>query len=520
MDLGAIIVFAGGVGLLLLGMRLMTDGLQVAAGPGLRELLARGTRTRVHALGSGLAITAVVQSSSAVTFATIGFVNAGLLSLPQSIGVIYGANLGTTVTSWLVALVGFKFDVRLLALPAIAIGMALRVVRGGHRAGAFGEALAGFGVFFIGIDVLKDAFSGVDALGFFDREHAYRALPLAGLGFLMTLVLQSSSATLAITLSAAASGVLPLPAAAAMVIGANVGTTSTALLAVIGATPAAKRVAAAHVVYNVVVALAAIALLPVLVAVVRPFDPATALAAFHTLTNLIGLALIWPVTPTLTRWLEQRFRRAEEDAAVPRHLDRNVAATPAIAIEAIAMELARVQAGARTALTLALTAPPTNASGQVRERCSALSRLIESIGEFTATVQRDPAYADKLAAALRVSQYLDDVVERIEEFAHHGSQAGPPVDAEVDARLQRLRTLAIAADKDGFEREYAEMKAALLRAGAEGRIPVRRMSALLDQYSALRRLVDQDDKAARLLAGLTPSSLDPAPALASNGATP
>lgn len=517
MDLGAIIVFAGGVGLLLLGMRLMTDGLQVAAGPGLRELLARGTRTRVHALGSGLAITAVVQSSSAVTFATIGFVNAGLLSLPQSIGVIYGANLGTTVTSWLVALVGFKFDVRLLALPAIAIGMALRVFRGGHRAGAFGEALAGFGVFFIGIDVLKDAFAGVDALGFFDREHAYRALPLAGLGFLMTVVLQSSSATLAITLSAAATGVLPLPAAAAMVIGANVGTTSTALLAVIGATPAAKRAASAHLAYNVVVALAGIALLPVLLAVVRPFDPATALAAFHTLTNLIGLLLIWPVTPALTRWLEQRFRRAEEDAAVPRHLDRNVAATSAIAIEAIAMELARVQAGARTALTLTLAGPPSTANAQ--KRCAALSRLIESIGEFTATVQRDPAYADKLTAALRVSQYLDDVVERIGEFERHGIEAGTPVDAEVAARLQQLRSLAIAADSDGFEREYAEMKAELLRAGAEGRIAVRRMSALLDQYSALRRLVDQDAKAARLLAGLTPSPLDPDPTLASNGAT-
>ena len=145
-------MLAGGIGLFLLAVRMITDGLKLAAGGKLRDLLGHWTYTHTRGIFTGLAVTALVQSSSAVTVATIGFVNAGLLSLYQSLGVIYGANIGTTMTGWLVSLVGFNIKIEAFALPLIGIGMLLRLARGSSRLGSLGEALAGFGLFFVGID--------------------------------------------------------------------------------------------------------------------------------------------------------------------------------------------------------------------------------------------------------------------------------------------------------------------------------------------------------------------------------
>jgi len=156
----AIGLLAGGLGLFLLGMMLMTDGLKAAAGPMLGNVLTSSTRTRLRGLFSGIAVTALVQSSSAVTVAAIGFVNAGLLSFSQSLWVIFGANVGTTMTGWLVALIGFKIKIEAAALPMIGIGMALRLSGSDSRRGAGGSALAGFGVLFLGIGFLQQAFSG------------------------------------------------------------------------------------------------------------------------------------------------------------------------------------------------------------------------------------------------------------------------------------------------------------------------------------------------------------------------
>ena len=530
MTFNGIIGFLGGIGLFLLGMRLVTEGLKVAAGPGLRNLLTRGTTTRARAVGSGFAITSLVQSSSAVTFATIGFVNAGLLALPAAVGVIYGANLGTTVTSWLVAMVGFKFDLKLIALPAIAVGMAMRIGFGARREGALGEALAGFGVFFIGIDVLKEAFSGFSFVFQPDAPAmAHLLLPYVGIGFIMTLVMQSSSAALVVTLSAAASGVLPLPAAAAMVIGSNVGTTTTALFAVIGATAPAKRAAAAHVIFNVVVAVAALMLLPVLlwfIAILggviqgQPLTAATALALFHTLTNLTGIILMWPVTDRLTAWLETRFRRVEVDVYSPRFLDRNIAETPSLALEAVMRELARALELARTAATRAITVP-TLGRADVQDECAGLERLVGSIGEF-ATVINDAERAETIAAALRVNQYLADVAEKTVEFMRFGERVGEIGNAEIAAVLMEINTRAhavlagtgdMASIRAEFEMRYQTAKSELLRAGAERRVPVQQMVSALDQISALRRLVDQFTKATIVFVSLVnPERSAPQPA--------
>ena len=149
----------GGLGLFLLGMWLMTDGLKTAAGHTLTHFLHHWTKTKIRGLGVGILLTSLIQSSSAVTVATIGFTNAGLLSLKRSIWIIFGSNIGTTATGWLVTLIGFNFKISVFALPMIGIGMLIKLIIEDDRIGAIGQVLVGFGILFMGIDVLKDSFS-------------------------------------------------------------------------------------------------------------------------------------------------------------------------------------------------------------------------------------------------------------------------------------------------------------------------------------------------------------------------
>jgi phosphate:Na+ symporter len=367
MGVNGLLAFLGGIGLFLLGMRLMSDGLKIAAGPSLRGLLMAATGSRLRALASGTLVTALVQSSSAVIFATIGFVNAGLLSLAQAVGLILGANLGTTLTSWIVALVGFSLDLQLLAMPAIAAGMGLWVIAHGRRA-ALGQALVGFGVFFLGLDALKGAFAGLDSaldLGGLRADGPLGIALFASVGIVLTLLMQSSSAALAVTLTAASQGLLPLPVAAAMVVGANIGTTSTAVFATLGATAAAKRTAAAHVVFNVLAGALALLALPWLLGAATTLAmwlagaaiPATVLALVHTLVNLLGVLAIWPLLPRLVSLLERRFGAAEAaDESRPQHLDRHVLETPRLAVDAVFLELRRLGAMAQRMAHHALSA--------------------------------------------------------------------------------------------------------------------------------------------------------------------
>lgn len=334
---------AGALGLFLLGMGLMSEGLRQAAGPALRHLLCAATRTRAQALGSGILVTALVQSSSAVTVATIGFVNAGLLALGPALWVLFGANVGTTMTGWIVATIGLKFKIETLAMPLIGLGALLRLTGQGQRVNALGTALAGFGLLFLGIALLQQTFGSLSAhLTLPQGEGASAVLARIGIGLLMTVLMQSSSAAMAITLTAAQGGLIDAQGAAAVVIGANIGTTATALMTTPGATPNAHRAAWAHVAFNLITAVVALLLLPGLTAAVglmgqlmaMPPDAATQLALFHTLFNLLGVLLMWPLADRMTRALMQRWRSREEDEAAPVFLDDSVLIVPALALEA------------------------------------------------------------------------------------------------------------------------------------------------------------------------------------------
>jgi phosphate:Na+ symporter len=526
-----LIAFAGGIGLFLLGMRLMSDGLKIAAGPALRELLASATRSRARGFASGVLITALVQSSSAVIFATLGFVNAGLLSLGQSVGLIFGANVGTTLTSWIVALIGFNVDLQVLAMPAVAVGMGLWVVGGGRRA-ALGQALAGFGVFFLGLDIMKDSFA--DLGNAFDLHAwtgagAFSVLVFAGLGVLLTLLMQSSSAALAVTLTAAAGGLVSVPAGAAMVIGANIGTTSTAVFASLGATSAARRVAAAHVVFNLVAGTTALLLLPVvLVIAARLIDlfglegrPATSLAIVHTLANLLGVALMWPFTQRLVDVLERHFGAAERgDEGQPQYLDRNVMATPRLAIDALTMELRRMGAIAHRMAREVLSSE-ARSDGRLAAEQDVLTRLGEAVIEFAGATDSsgDPVVESGLPSAVRVAQYFRGMAERAAELGRTPGVGALPEEpaallASLHAAVDQVLNLSdpgqpalpdAAAISDGqrkFEETYRHTKDALLRAGSRGQISPASLVRVLDEASALRRIVDQATKAARYLVGL------------------
>ncbi len=524
----------GGLGLFMLGMQLMTDGLKFAAGNTLREILEQSTSTPLRGILSGAFITSLVQSSSAVTVATIGFVNAGLMNLQQAVTVIYGSNIGTTMTGWLVALIGFQFKIKAFALPMIGLGMLAHLLKKTRKSGALGEALAGFGLFFLGIDILKNTFSGLGSsiqLADLGGGGYLSILLFLGIGCLLTVFMQSSSASIAIALTATAGGIIPLNDAAAVVIGANIGTTSTAAFAVLGATPNAKRIAAAHVSFNLITGAVAILILPLLLMFLTAMpaamdvhaEAATVLALFHTIFNVLGVLLMLPITRKLVQFLKKRFRSFEENEAQPVYLDRNVLGTPVLAIHAMAKELERVGAIARRMAQSAISSE-IGPGIQLDKDEVVLTELQKEICNFATLLQRShlpPELDNLLPNALRVSGYYRAVAELSLMVARAQReiqlvQLTGLAETIADFKGGVIRLLEKAAvEKEGYTVEdcsdylarlvagYKELKARLLRAGTRGELPVGQMVRLLEQLSFIRRIAEQTEKGARYLTGLT-----------------
>lgn len=524
--------FLGGLGLFLLGMGLMTDGLKLAAGRALERILAAWTRGRLRGLATGTLVTALVQSSSATTVAAIGFVNAGLLSFTQVVWVIFGANVGTTMTGWLVALIGLNMNIEAFALPFLGAGMLLRLTGEGTRRGAVGTAMAGFGALFLGIDVLKDTFTGLGQ-GFqltgLESLGALATVAYVLAGVLLTVLMQASAAAITIALTAAAAGMLPLSGAAAVVIGANVGTTVTALLAVIGATANARRAAAAHVLFNLLTGVVALMLLPWLLELVTyvgslgkaPANPATLLALFHTTFNLLGILLIWPLSGPMVTFLQGRFRTAEEDEARPRYLDANVVSVPALAMDALRLELQRLGGLALRMVRVGMGAGRAGNS-LVRDQ-AIVARLTHAIGEFTVrlhSASMTPQTAARLPEILRVARYYEAIAELVATHAALPEPAGndTAVSTELgtfrqavtqvfdlaDSGLADFDPATVATALSGLQDVYQRLKAALLEAGASGGMSVPDMDIRLQQASLTHRAAKQAVKAALHLHALRP----------------
>ncbi|MBL9190159.1 MAG: Na/Pi cotransporter family protein [Opitutaceae bacterium] len=520
----------GGLALFLLALQMMTEGLRTFAGAGLKALLGRWTSTAWRGVVSGILITGLVQSSSAVTVATIGFVNAGLLTLRQALGVVFGTNVGTTMTGWFVSLVGFGFKIESFALPILTVGVAMRLLAPGKRHQGLGQALAGFGLFFLGLAILKDAFGGLaetygTSISGSDQSHWLAFLLV---GFVATLLTQSSSAAIAIILTAAAGGIVGVEAAAAAVIGANIGTTSSAALAVIKATPSAKRLALGHIAFNVITGVVALALLPAMLwwvgGMARWFgveqQPAVFLALFHTAFNVLGVALMLPFANRLARWLERLFHSAEEDLGRPQHLDDTLVSTPELAVSALREELLRLRALVNGIVRSAISRGAVSPNA-VETQAAALRTLGATIANFVARVRTEKMSSDaaeELALTVRIARYLEEAA-RLAPLARtlcegSGRLADPCLRTLLERSLSDVARCVALAERtetasgndaerttalEQFQDAYQQAKAGLLAAVVGGRLSVDATDALLDDLSATRRLLDQLVKADRLL---------------------
>ncbi len=247
----------GALGFFIYGMKLMSESIQKVAGSKMRNILSAMTSNRFKGVFTGFLLTSLVQSSSATTVLVVSFVNAGLLSLVESIGVIMGANIGTTVTAWLISIIGFKVKIDAYALPIIAIGFPMLFINK-SKVKSWGEVLIGFALLFLGLAYLKDSVPDLRAnpeilefLASYTDLGLLSTLLFVGIGTLITVIVQSSSAAMALTLVMANNGWIPFELAAAMVLGENIGTTITANLAALVANVHAKRAAAAHFIFNI-----------------------------------------------------------------------------------------------------------------------------------------------------------------------------------------------------------------------------------------------------------------------------
>jgi phosphate:Na+ symporter len=303
--ISSVFKLAGGLCLFLYGMKVMSDGVQHAAGDRMQRALNFMTKNRFIGVLTGVVITALVQSSSAVSVMLVSFVNAGLLTLTQSIGVILGANIGTTTTAWIVSLIGFEINISALALPAVGVGFIMESAKWKHR--DLGRAFMGFGFLFLGLQFLTDALPAVNpkSLAFIRHISNLGFLSVligVGIGSVVTLLMHSSAATITLVITLAWGKVINFEIAAAMILGANIGTTIDAIMAAIGTKTAAKQTALVHVLFNVVGSIIAIIFFTPLIGLVDfliPGDPlgtsiAAHLAMFHTVFNVLGTLIFLP----------------------------------------------------------------------------------------------------------------------------------------------------------------------------------------------------------------------------------
>lgn len=416
----------GGVGLFLFGMAVMTSGLRKLAGDRLRTWLARSTKNPVTGALTGATVTALIQSSSATTVAAIGFVGAGLMTFTASLGVIFGANIGTTITGWMVALLGFKLKLAEAALPLLFVAALCYLFKQVRPLRGFGKSLAGFCLIFLGISYLQSGLEGyrdvIDLSRWSASAYGGRAVLLL-VGIVLTLITQSSSATVATALTALNASLLDLPQAAAVIIGADIGTTGTAALATIGGTTASRRTGFAHVIYNLMTGVGAFFFLPLYLLLVDRIWPAASgsspevvAVGFHSVFNTLGVIVALPFTRSFGRLIERIFPEKASPLAAPfdqRLLDEPGAATAGLARGCVDLAAAALRR-ARNALD-----PGT------AERAPSIPAILAAVD-----VARDFAVKTGAGGSEEVeidSQRVFDcihVIDHVERLAERTSDAG------------------------------------------------------------------------------------------------
>jgi phosphate:Na+ symporter len=443
-----ILTTLGGVGMFLFGLAAMTEALRSAAGGQFRRILARFTATPLRGALTGAAAAAALMSSGAVTVMTIGFVGAGVMSFPQSLGILFGANVGTTATGWIVVLVGIKLDMGRFALPLLFVA-ALVAMLGPPAAARIGRVVAGLALLFLGIDFMQAGMAG------FEGRITPQTLPadswagrlqLVLIGTALAAVLQSSNAGLAITLVLLSAGAISFAQAAAIVIGLNIGTCTTVLIIVIGSTRPAQQAAVAHLLFNLGTAVVALPLIGLADRAAAAVDAQILLVLFHTLFNTVGVALFLPVHAPFARAVARLVPERDRGLAAP--LDRTLLADPDAALDA-AQAVAGAVADAALAAVAATLAGRQDRRARDRlhaEASEALVRLAAYLARLSVPADRTRTLA-RYTALLHLIDHTTRLIERLR-------QAEPPVDATRDplraraARLLGATVTRLAAGND------------------------------------------------------------------------
>jgi phosphate:Na+ symporter len=484
----------GGVGLFLLGMSVMTSGLKALAGSGLRTTLRKAAATPLSGAFWGAFVTLIVQSSSATTMTTIGLVSAGLLTFPQGLALVFGANVGTTGTAWLIALIGVRVSLTAAALPMIFVGALVKLLAPG-RISAAGASLAGFALVLFGLTTLQQGMSGVAELlqpadlpavygeGVRWWSTLFGVLSLVALGLAMTAAMQSSTAAIAVTLSAYFAGAIALDQACALIIGQNIGTATSSALAAIGASSTAKRLAVAYILFKLVAAVIALAVFPItyplMLRASQTVDGVTLLAAYHTAYNVVGVAVLLPLIDRFTRVVERILpeRRSQLTAC----LDPAALLTPIATEEAVRRTVARALATMCEAIIATFTGP---ASAKTSTSLAGAVDALREAREFMAEASGPPESEEEEMRLTRTLLALDEA-SRLAEFAADRGEVptvtGGPDDARAaDLCLQALRDATLLAGGIGALPGSAE---ALAAAAGEQALP-----RLKDGAKTLREL--------------------------------
>ncbi|MDL2406428.1 Na/Pi symporter [Rhizobium calliandrae] len=518
------VAILGGVGLFLLGMAVMTDGLKTMAGSALRIALGTAAATPLSGAFWGAIVTLLVQSSSAVTMTTIGLVNAGLLTFPQGLGLVFGANVGTTGTGWLVALIGVRVSLSTYALPMIFIG-ALAKLLGGGRIAAAGSALAGFALVLYGLTTLQQGMGGLaESLHPSDLPAVLGApgvgwvagfvglMALIVIGLAMTAVMQSSTAAIAVTISAFYAGAVGLEQGAALIIGQNIGTATSSALAAIGASTTAKRLALAYILFKIIAALIAIIAFPFTAALMNGFsasvDGMTLLAAYHTAYNVVGVAVLLPATQWFTSVVERLL--PSKQTGLQRALDPSALASPVIAVETVRRILADILEKIAASISAALSSGRADPAAQGAAAAVTLGEVRDFLSEL-----KEPPETE--AERLRMTSMLHalDHASRLVEVLAEGEFPRLPTEAPLDRRAAELCAGAMRAAQAVGRSIAAESALSAQAAPIGWNVSSEIVATLCDAEGAARELSDlKRDHRATTLASVAPRKLVAADAFA------
>ncbi|TWU44501.1 Na+/Pi-cotransporter [Rubripirellula tenax] len=460
----------GGLGLFLLGMKNMSDGMQAVAGSSLRRLIGAVTNHRLLATTVGVVVTCIVQSSSITTVMVVGFVNSGVMELAQGVGVIMGANIGTTITGWILVLKVGKYGMPLMGFSAFAY-----LFSRGDRYRYWAMFLMGIGMVFFGLEIMKDACSIIKELPDFEAWFArfnadtyIGVLKCAAVGCILTTLVQSSSATLGITISLATQGVISYPTAAALILGENLGTTITAFLASLGTTTNARRAAYFHVLFNLIGVFWITLIFQWYIGLIQSIigvdvakmvmvdgtetypNTVAAIAATHSVFNIANTILFIPFVTPIVRFLE-RVVPSRPFKEKPRltDLDVRILDTPLLAIEQSRKEILKMGDGCLKMLDWLLELmnaeePDKSLADRLKQREKVLDSVQDEVAEFVTgllSANVSHATAEQARRQLRIAdeyESISDYIANLDKFDRKLRRDGFRFTPEQRADLQEL----------------------------------------------------------------------------------